>query len=235
MTEAEWLASGNPEAMLGFLRFEAPARKLRLFACACCRRIWPLLTDPDSRHAVEVSERYADGRAGPRDLGGALTLAAPARGGDASVAAYWAGSRNPAETVGNASAAAIEAVAVEATREARAGIAAAADPRAAADALLAALDRARAAEARAQADLLRDLFNPFRPAAVDPSWLTWHGGTVRRLAGAIYEERRFGDLPVLADALEEAGCSDPDVLRHCRQPGEHVLGCWVVDRLREGG
>ena len=51
------------------------------------------------------------------------------------------------------------------------------------------------------------------------------------LAQAIYEERRFGDLPVLADALEEAGCTDADILSHCRGPGPHVRGCWVVDLL----
>jgi hypothetical protein len=78
--------------------------------------------------------------------------------------------------------------------------------------------------------ILRDLFgNSFRPASVDPFWLTWNGGTVPKLAQAIYDERRFADLPVLADALEEAGYTSADILDHCRRPGEHVRGCWVVD------
>jgi hypothetical protein len=81
-------------------------------------------------------------------------------------------------------------------------------------------------------ELLRDVFgNPFRPVAFDPAWLGWTGGVVRGLAGTVYEERRFGELPVLADALEEAGCASPAVLGHCRGPGPHVRGCWVVDRL----
>lgn len=59
----------------------------------------------------------------------------------------------------------------------------------------------------------------------------WNDATVRKLARTIYETRRFQDMPILADALEEAGCTDADILHHCRQPGEHVGGCWVVDRL----
>src|SRR5262249_16188201 len=80
--------------------------------------------------------------------------------------------------------------------------------------------------------LLRDIVgNPFRPVTVDPAWLAWHGGTVVKLAHAIYDERAFERLPVLADALEEAGCTNADILNHCRQPGEHVRGCWVVDAI----
>jgi hypothetical protein len=51
------------------------------------------------------------------------------------------------------------------------------------------------------------------------------------LAQVIYDERRFADLPILADALEEAGCTNTDILDHCRLPGEHVRGCWVVDLI----
>jgi len=69
-------------------------------------------------------------------------------------------------------------------------------------------------------------FNPFRPLAADPVWLT---PTAQSLAAAIYADRAFDRLPILADALEEAGCTNVDVLLHCRQPEEHVRGCWVVD------
>jgi hypothetical protein len=80
--------------------------------------------------------------------------------------------------------------------------------------------------------LLRDLFgNPFRSAAVDLSWLSWQDGTVVKLAQSIYDERAFDRLPILADALEDAGCDNADILDHCRQPGEHVRGCWVIDLL----
>ena len=64
------------------------------------------------------------------------------------------------------------------------------------------------------------LGNPFRPVAVDPSWLVWNDGTVVKMAQAIYDERAFDRLPVLADALEEAGCTNADILAHCRLPGD---------------
>jgi hypothetical protein len=76
-------------------------------------------------------------------------------------------------------------------------------------------------------NLLRDIYgSPFRPTTLDTAWLT---SEVVVLAQTIYDNRAFGRLPELADALEQAGCTDADVLDHCRQPGEHVRGCWVVD------
>jgi hypothetical protein len=76
-------------------------------------------------------------------------------------------------------------------------------------------------------DLIRDIFgNPFRPVAFDPSWRT---STAVALARQMYESRDFSAMPILADALEEAGCDSPDVLAHCRGDGPHVRGCWVVD------
>jgi len=68
--------------------------------------------------------------------------------------------------------------------------------------------------------------NPFRPVTLNPAWRT---ATVIALAEAIYADRAFDRLPILADALEEAGCTSAEVLNHCRQPGEHVRGCWAVD------
>ena len=61
--------------------------------------------------------------------------------------------------------------------------------------------------------------------------LRWNGGTLTGLARTIYEGRRFAELPILADALEDAGCDDDDLLAHCRGGGEHVRGCWVLDHL----
>jgi hypothetical protein len=89
------------------------------------------------------------------------------------------------------------------------------------------------AEKEAQANLFRDLFGPlpFRTVAIDPVWLAWNDGTVVKLAQGIYDDRAFDRLPVLADALENAGCADPDMLAHCRQPGAHVRGCWPVDLI----
>jgi len=85
------------------------------------------------------------------------------------------------------------------------------------------------AELAAICGMLRDIFgNPFRAAAVDPAWLT---PAVLALAQGIYDGRAFNRMPLLADALEAAGCDDATVLDHCRGAGPHVRGCWVVDRV----
>jgi hypothetical protein len=87
-------------------------------------------------------------------------------------------------------------------------------------------------ERKAHVNLLHEMFgNPFQASRVDATWLVWNDGTVRRIAQAIYDERAFDRMPILADALEDAGCDDADILRHCREPGEHVRGCWVIDLL----
>ncbi|MBL8795551.1 MAG: hypothetical protein JNM56_16720 [Planctomycetia bacterium] len=77
--------------------------------------------------------------------------------------------------------------------------------------------------------MLKDIFgNPFRPVAFNSAWRT---ATVVSFAQGIYAERAFDRLPILADALEDAGCDNADILKHCREPGEHVRGCWCVDLL----
>ena len=84
----------------------------------------------------------------------------------------------------------------------------------------------------AQAELLRDILgNPFRTVAIDPAWLTWNHGTVRAVARRCHDDESFHDLPILADALEDAGCASEEILGHCRSGGPHVRGCWVVDLL----
>jgi hypothetical protein len=232
MTEAGWSASHSPKAMLEFLRARVGHRKLRFFAVACCRRVWPLLTDPRSRAAVEVVERYADGRASPEEAHDAyLPARAAARaawdavnvaGGDpdAVAAAHKAAeaARAAAEVACAESAVAVAAVAVAAGCTAYAG-----DP---------ALKGYVAAEHRAQCRLLRCVVgNPFRPVSVDPAWLTANGGVAVELADQIYQKRGFERLPDLARALEAAGCTGPKILAHCRSGGEHARGCWVVDLI----
>jgi hypothetical protein len=187
--------------MLGFLEGRAGERKLRLFAAACCRCLWDLLTDGCSHRAVEVAERYADGAATGEDMASARAAATITAASAADTAA-WA-----AADTANGAAWAAWVAASAATWDA---------------ALVA---------------LLRDIFgNPFRPMAVDPNWLAWRGGTVPRLAQAPYEERQLPAglldnlrLSVLADALEEAGCSDADILGHLRAPGpmSEAAGPWI--------
>jgi hypothetical protein len=76
-------------------------------------------------------------------------------------------------------------------------------------------------------DRFRDIFgNPFRPVTFDPVWLT---STVMAIAAGMYESRDFSPMPILADALQDAGCDSDDILTHCRGDGPHVRGCWVVD------
>jgi hypothetical protein len=93
--------------------------------------------------------------------------------------------------------------------------------------------RLRYQEEAELAGLFREVFGRlhFRPITVDPACMSWHNATVPAIAQRIYDERTFHDLPILADALEEAGCINPDILAHCRGGGEHVRGCWVVDLI----
>jgi hypothetical protein len=91
---------------------------------------------------------------------------------------------------------------------------------------------AAAAERRAQSNLVRDVFGfLLHPAVIPAAWRRRHDGLVARLAEAIDEERAFDRLPILGDALEDAGCTYAEMLGHCRNGGEHVRGCWVVDLL----
>jgi hypothetical protein len=88
------------------------------------------------------------------------------------------------------------------------------------------------ADVTRQCDPLRDIFgNPFRSVTVDPAWLEWRDGLVKVMARKMWETGEFSDFPILADALEEAGCANEDILTHSRQSGEHVRGCWLVDLL----
>jgi hypothetical protein len=90
------------------------------------------------------------------------------------------------------------------------------------------------AERAVQAELLREVFgNPICPAAVDPAWLTWSNHFVPEMARGIYEDRTFHRLPILADALEDAGCCDALILDHLRGPGSHVRGCWALDAIQD--
>jgi hypothetical protein len=89
-----------------------------------------------------------------------------------------------------------------------------------------------AKERAVQCAFLRDIFgNPFRPPHIDPAWLTYNDDIIVKLAHSIYDERAFDRMPILGDALEDAGCQDAEILDHCRGPGPHARGCWLIDLL----
>jgi hypothetical protein len=218
MTEAEWLKCDDPTVMLEFLRGKVSDRKLRLFAVACCRRISFLLPDETCRQGVEVAERCADGHVSEEEQASVWS----------AVFASW-------ENVGDGYASLIYGSTMVLAAVAPHPWAWLIGERADSSASLSDQEHEpKEAEAlRAlfveQPRLFRDLVgNPFRAVTVDSAWRT---ATVISLAITIYDERAFDRLPILADALEDAGCDNADILNHCRQPGEHVRGCWVVDKI----
>jgi hypothetical protein len=210
MTEAEWLGfsgSGGEAQVMEFLRLQSSDRKLRLFAVACCRRITPLISEEECRRLVAVTEAFADGMTTEHELAAAEDQARNACRGK-PLSALYASIHVARPTPWWLSIVFAHA----------AGAAVACDSDVVSQALHQRME---------QTVLLRDIFgNPFHPVAVDPSWLT---STVVALARGIYEGRAFDRMPILADALQDAGCDNEDILTHCRGPGPHVRGCWVVD------
>jgi hypothetical protein len=219
MTEAEWLVCTDPQLMLAFLGRKASDRKLRLFAVACCRAVWRWMTEEQFRRGVELMESHAETGI-PEDKLESLEQ-------DLAEAHNALFNREPDwdEPDYLAASMAMDAVSYP--------------PDIAADMILAQYVHAvklmsgEECVAPILRQLLVELFgNPFRPSpSFPPTVSAWNGATVIKFAQAIYDERRFADLPILADALEEAGSTDEAILSHCRQPGEHVRGCWVVDLL----
>jgi hypothetical protein len=206
VTESDWLSCTAPWKMVHYTRKRSSDRKRRLVLCACCRRLWrsrtvPWMTEP-CRRAIEVAERFADGLAGPDELAEACRAADSARGGN--------GARG---------------IDVDARRMT-------------ADACRPTVEAAPALSGEQDwvIGLMRDVFgNPFRLVAVEPGWRTQ---TVLALAQAASEVRVLPEglldtarLVILADALEEAGCDNSDLLLHLRSPGQHVRGCWGLDLI----
>ncbi|MDY3562412.1 hypothetical protein R5W23_003878 [Gemmata sp. JC673] len=204
MTEMEWFSGHDRGAMLDQMVGKWSKRQLRLFASACCRRVWPLIVSDAARRVVELTELCADGLATELDLQAAASFAeANTFSLDTSTARANTAAESLATVDNYSGPCMLVAQCAEFAAESEEG------------------------ERIAQAGLLRDIFgNPFRPAAIDPAWLT---STVVALAEGIYQDRAFERLPILADALQDAGCENADILDHCRGPGPHVRGCWVVD------
>jgi hypothetical protein len=206
MTPDEWDNANDPQQMLTFLRDSCrlTERKARLFAVACCRRFWGKLTDV-SRWAVELAERYADGRASHKAIRDAYTHSATLC----------------------LSTTAMGAVVPEADRAARETSVFTARE-AARDAEVASFRAVRDEEYVAQADLLRDFFRPFHPVTLNPSCLV---PPVVALATTFYDKRSFERLPELARALVDDGYMEAGLLGHLNSPGPHVRGCWTLDAV----
>jgi hypothetical protein len=259
VTESQWFAGTNPHEMLAYLKEQQPhglssvlswfglqkskldVRKLRLFAFACCRRIWPLLDDERSRQAVEIGEQYLDGAvdkkayrqaaeaahaasleaARPRVMVGGWMAAAQQRAAEAVALALK--SDDPADDAATCAKDAVRAWASHVPSNKP--IDSMQRPRLASAPV--SPEAAWIAEGTRQCELLRDLIgNPFRPPSLDASWRTPQAVA---LAKKIAQDHAFADMPQLADTLEQAGCKHPEVLQHCRDPKEHARGCWVLD------
>lgn len=223
MNNSEWDSCGDPSKILKCLwgMGKASERTLRLFAIACCQFLVSEQPDNLLRHGIETAEQYAEGRASKAALrrtrqalrAGRHAISRTSVDGEARWWAHWlvevANSEN-----------AYRVFTEELHRVAELKL------------TTLKLTTWKTIDPSWQCDFLRDVFgNPFRSIAADSRWVEWNDRTVPKLAQAIYEERAFDRLLILADALEEAGCTDADILNHCRQPGEHVRGCWVVDLL----
>lgn len=232
MEEKEWLECGFPKKMLDYIQGRLDQRKQRLLACVCVRSVWHNLRDERFRALVELSEDYADGRATAEQLdltarhlfevasrtNFLLVLVEPPI--SAMAAAMSVGNRNIPMCLEGAWKNSLLSAAPCILRPNEEG-----PSRPDGEVQL--------AHSRRVAHLYRDIIgNPFHAISLHPDWLAWNGGTVGQLAETIYEERRYQDLPVLADALEEAGCDEAELLDHLRGSGVHARGCWALDLAR---
>jgi hypothetical protein len=205
MDEAAWFGFSDPRKFIWSLEPKASDRTFRLFACACARAVWPLLKDERSRRSVIAAEDYADNNGSGPHL-------------ETSNEAAWVAYEE------------LQFAGEEAEILNAAGVA-----------YSASIGKASAAADMASwpdewgnefSKIARDVFRAIlQPVVVDPARLSWKANAIPMMAQAIYDDRAFDRLPILADALEEAGCTDADMLGHCRSPGPHVRGCWVLDLL----
>jgi hypothetical protein len=209
MTEADWLTCTDPQQMLEFLHGKASDRKLRLFAVACCRRVWSRIDELALRQVIEITERFVDGAATAAELGKSRKQAVHTHTlylhidelaqRKASVASMYS---------------VIYSVANFHAFEAGWGI----------------RHDLWEDERKAQSGILREIFGPqpLKAVALAGTYLTT---TVTALATTIYTERSFEHLPILADCLEEGGCTNAELLQHLRSEGPHARGCWALDLL----
>ncbi len=234
MTEAEWPKCDDPDRLLACARkkkVRVGPREQRLLACGWARLLWGAM-DPLSRRAVEAAEGFADGVVDVQTLAAAhdRAMAFHRRTIDPLDWVTRFGGRDVERTVAMSAVTKFGWEAAEgASRPSRP------QPGRALFAVRVCLDIGGLAGSPAPSlgAILRDVTgNPFCPAALDPAWRTTEAVA---LAKAIYAERAFDRLPILADALEDAGCDREELLRHCRGDGPHVRGCWAVDMVIDRG
>jgi hypothetical protein len=204
-----------------YFRGKPSSRKYRLLACASCRLILHLITDECLLQAIETAEAHADGLADKANLvrlhaqahalgmsrGEVLSHMSNIMPGWSELSDSWRVAHAVADAAGPDD-----------------GIFGNAMHSAACDG-----GKGKDTEDAGQAALIREILgNPFQPAFAEPEWLT---STVLALVRGIHEELAFDRMPILADALQDAGCEDSYILDHCRNAGPHTRGCWVVDLL----
>jgi hypothetical protein len=215
MTEVKWLACDDATKLLNWLtsRPNPPSdRRIRLFMVACARVIWDRIPVGEMRRAVEVAEMFSDAQTTLEELN-------RFRG---QYYAPWMPTATAEQRISITDSQQISISTV--------AYATVYNPKAMARVQVTAGWRFIVEMTSShQCPLLRDIIgNPFRPVALDPAWRTT---AVLGLADAIYAHRAYDRLPILADALEEAGCTNADLLAHCRGPGPHVRGCGAVDLI----
>jgi hypothetical protein len=227
MTEQQWLDCTDPTSMLTFMRAKVSERKWRLFACACYRRAMAIQAELSQSGSVIVvpmeitlAENYADHQVSYDEL---AQLYRRKTGFPLSFNEFFLFGGGETSLI-HPDPLPLEFVRSLATWPSEA----------AASRSMTAIEvtAARAIEQKRHREMIHCLVgNPFNAISLDPVWLSWSDHTVGKIAQAIYDNCVFDQMPILADALEEAGCTEPSILDHCHSGGEHVRGCWVVDLL----
>jgi hypothetical protein len=231
MTELEWFKCADSARMATMIAALGDARKERLLAAACVRRVWYLLTDPAARDAVAVAEEFAEGRATEEQLRAAANLldADGIRPDDQARRAVQLLVR-PNLLLGSVLLLAAYAPTSPEGRAVFRSLHQIGDPSAPQT------PSPPKVEEREQCRLAREVFgNPWVRPVVRSEWMSWQDGTVWKMARTIADEGRWQELPILADALEDAGCDNASLLEHFREPTRHARGCWALDALLQRG
>ena len=231
MTEVEWLHCDDPGPMLRFIQPRASDRKLRMFLLACCRDLWDAAADEATRYTLAVATQVADSGPGGMTVAETRTLAGWAVIDCGASIPYepvltWTEEATRRKVASSAAGPLLEEV-LEALACSRLQDWSAARW----DGMLQGVEAKGVGPAR-QAELLRDICRgPFRPIHFLAAWRAGNVGAIHGVAHAIYQEEAFDELPVLGDVLEDAGCTEDEILGHLRGPGPHVRGCWVLDLI----